>query len=187
MIYPVDSAIQRLNNWSQEFCYHGNVRNGFSLLRLFEPISSLAVFQSSLLSPVTFDIIFCLTRSCNFAILWDDFHFNLVLHLGQNLWCYHSNETSEGKKFCKFFSNPLSWTDYFIRVRRLKRLDTFSSMPGYSNVSTQTTSTGIRIWKRTFDVGSLLQSLLVCMTVFQNCNLGEPQKLAEYLNITELN
>ena len=137
MIYPVDSAIQRLNNWSQEFCYHGNVRNVFSLLRLFEPVSSLAVFQSSLLSPVTFDIIFCLTRSCNFAILWDDFHFTLVLHLGQNLWCYHSNETSEGKKFCKFFSNPLSWTDYFIRVRRLNRLDTFSSMPGYSNVSTQ--------------------------------------------------
>ena len=41
---------------------------GFSLLRLFEPVSSFAVFQSSLLSSVTFDIIFCLIRSCNLAI-----------------------------------------------------------------------------------------------------------------------
>ena len=63
---------------------------------------------------------------------------------------------------------------------------TFSSTPRYSNVSTKTTSNGVRIWKRTFDVGSLLQSLVVSMAVFQNCNLGELQKLAEYLNITEL-
>ena len=60
---------------------------------------------------------------------------------------------------------------------------TFSSTPEYSNVSTQTTSNGVRIWKRTFDVGSLLQSLVVRMAIFQNCNLSELQKLA---NITEL-
>ena len=65
------------------------------------------------------------------------------------------------------------WLRHFIATRRYEFFN-FRSAEARS------------IWKRTFDVGSLLQSLLVPMTVFQNCNLGELQKLAEYLNITEL-